>query len=111
MNSFKLGIFAEYIVLFRYRIFFYQILQLRYKTYVGEIDLIVSRGKTLVFVEVKARKNGMHEGIVLDEQIKRIKRAAELFLSKNPQYAQYDIRFDFALIEPYKFPMIIKNAW
>jgi putative endonuclease len=111
MNSFRLGIFAEYIVLFLYKICFYRILHRRYKTYVGEIDLVVVRGKTLVFIEVKARKMGMYENIVSDEQIRRIKRAAELFLSKNLQYNQYDVRFDFALVLPYRFPIIIKNAW
>lgn len=111
MNSFKLGIFAEYIVLFLYKICFYRILHRRYKTYVGEVDLIVARGKNLVFIEVKARKNGLYDGIVSSDQIDRIRNAAELFLSKNSEYSKYNIRFDFALVRPYRFPIIIKNAW
>lgn len=111
MNSFKLGIFAEYIVLFLYKICFYRILHRRYKTYVGEIDLIVARGKNLVFIEVKARKYGLYDGIVSSDQIDRIRNAAELFLSKNPEYSKYNIRFDFVLVRPYRFPIIIKNAW
>lgn len=50
MNSFKLGIIAEYIVLLLYKVRFYSILQHRMKTYVGEIDLIVVRNKQLVFI-------------------------------------------------------------
>ena len=69
MNSFGLGNFAEYIILFLYKICFYQILHRRYKTYVGEVDLIVARGITLVFVEVKARKYGLHDVIVSSDQI------------------------------------------
>jgi putative endonuclease len=111
MNSFKLGIIAEYIVLVLYLVRFYRILFRRYKTGLGEIDLIVVKGKTLVFIEVKARKCGLHEGIVSNQQIRRIKNTAELFLSKNSKYQKYNIRFDFALITPYKLPVIIQNCW
>lgn len=111
MNSFKLGIFAEYIVLFLYKICFYQILHRRYKTYVGEIDLIAKRGKSLIFIEVKARKQGLQDGIITKDQINRIRRTTELFLSKHPEYYEYNIRFDFAVVKPYRLPIIIKNAW
>lgn len=111
MNSFKLGILAEYIILFLYKICFYRILHRRYKTYVGEVDLIVVKGKTLVFIEVKARKYDLYDGIVSSQQINRIRSAAELFLSRNPEYSKYNIRFDFALVKPFRFPIIIKNAW
>lgn len=36
----------------------YAVLARRYKTPVGEIDLVARRGRTLAFVEVKARKEG-----------------------------------------------------
>jgi len=111
MNSFKLGIIAEYAVLLLYKICFYKILHHRYKSYVGEIDLIVARGKNLVFVEVKARKFGLYDGVVSNNQIDRIKNTAEFFLSRNPEYNKHNVRFDFALVRPYKFPIIIKNAW
>ncbi len=73
MNSFKLGIFAEYIVLFLYKICFYQILHRRYKTYVGEIDLIAKRGKSLIFIEVKATKQDLQDRIITKDQINRIR--------------------------------------
>lgn len=111
MKKYRLGILAEYIVLILYKIRFYSILHLRMKTYVGEIDLIARRGEQLVFIEVKARKNGIHEGIVSQEQQMRIKRAAELFLSQNIQYKNYNIRFDLVVISPHHWPLIIKNAW
>ena len=111
MNSFKLGIIAEYIILLLYKLRFYKILHRRYKTYVGEVDLIATRGKSLIFIEVKARKQGMHNGIISEEQINRIRTTAELFLSKNPKYNKYNVRFDFAVVKPYRFPIIIKNAW
>ena len=111
MNSFKRGILAEYLVWIFYKLQFYTILKHRMKTYVGEIDLIVLRSKTVVFIEVKARKYGICEGVVSNAQIQRIKRAASLFLTKNPAYAGYNIRFDLVVITPYKWPVVIQNAW
>jgi putative endonuclease len=111
MKSFKLGIFAEYITSILYILRLYSILHRRMKTYVGEIDLVVIRGKQLVFVEVKARKNGIYEGIVSKTQQTRIRRAAEWFLAKNPSYHNYDVRFDLVVVAPWRWPLIIKNAW
>ncbi|PCJ29046.1 MAG: hypothetical protein COA94_02740 [Rickettsiales bacterium] len=111
MKSFRLGIFAEYIAMLLYAVRFYGILHHRMKTYVGEVDLVIARGRQLVFVEVKARKNGICEGIVSSSQQNRITKAAELFISRNSRFAGYDVRFDLVVIEPYKWPVIIQNAW
>ena len=86
-------------------------LKQRYKTKLGEIDLIMLRSNEIVFVEVKARKYGMHENIISYVQQQRIKRAASLFMVQNSRYHGYNIRFDLSLVEPYSFPKIIKNAW
>ena len=111
MVRYKLGIFAEYLVLIYYLFGMHKILHHRYKTKVGEIDLIILKRKQLIFVEVKARKNGIHENIVSYNQQQRISRTAELFIAKNNKYANYDLRFDLAVVKPFKLPQIIKNAW
>jgi len=111
MKNFILGLFAEYLILILYNLKLYKILHHRKKSYVGEVDLIAVRGKQLVFIEVKARKNGISENIVSNFQQNRIRRSAELFLSKNSQFSDYDVRFDLAVISPYKMPLIIQNAW
>jgi putative endonuclease len=36
----------------------YEILDRRYRTRVGEIDIVAREGETLVFIEVKARRSG-----------------------------------------------------
>jgi len=111
MRKYRLGIFAEYLVLLLYKMCFYNILHHRMKTCVGEVDLVASRFKELVFIEVKARKSGIHEGIVSLSQQERIKKAATLFLSQNTKYENYNIRFDLVVLRPYRLPLIIKNAW
>ena len=77
----------------------------------GEIDLICIRGKTLVFVEVKARSSNIDDILCTPNQQKRIRNAAVIFLQKNSVYQNYDIRFDLVLIRPYRLPYIIENAW
>ena len=67
----------------------------------GEIDLIVKRGKTLVFVEVKKRLNEerARSAIHPKNQV-RIQRAAEVFLARNPKYKNFNIRYDAVFISP-----------
>lgn len=110
-NSYYFGLFAEYIIILLYRLKLYTILHHRKKTYVGEIDIIALKKDCLVFIEVKARKGGLSEDIVSQKQQLRLRNAALLFLGKNPKYSGYNIRFDLAVISPYKLPLIIRNAW
>lgn len=77
----------------------YRVVAWRYKTPVGEVDLTVRRGGTIVFVEVKAR--GRVEdaaAAVTSRQQKRIVRAAEHWLSHNEKLAHLDLRFDVILV-------------
>lgn len=81
-------------------------------TSAGEIDIIASKGKFLVFIEVKKRQSLEKAAYAISaKQKKRIFRGAEAFLGKNPAYRSCDIRFDAVLI---KFPFFIahiQNAW
>ena len=90
----------------------YRVLAERFKTSLGEIDLVVKRGNRLVFVEVKMRQNidDAAESISLKNQ-SRVTRAAELYLQKFPEYNECEMRFDAIVIEPYSWPRHIENAW
>lgn len=111
-TSYKIGLIAENIAILLLTIKLYRVLHKRHKTRVGEIDIIAVRGRTLVFIEVKNRKNteNLFESITKTQQ-GRIIQAAELFLSKNPQYINYKKRFDAIFITPNLLPIHIKNAW
>ena len=78
----------------------------------GEIDLIMKRGKTVVFIEGKKRQNyaTAAEAITQKNQ-RRTSRAAEAFLKRHPKYADYRIRFDAVLFCPKHWPVHIKDAW
>ncbi len=111
MKKITLGLIAEYVAIIIYKIKLYQILYHRKRYYVGEIDIIALRGKQLVFIEVKARRSDVDDRILSTHQQMRIKRSASIFLSTNPKYQNYHVRFDLIIIKPYSIPIIIENAW
>jgi len=77
----------------------HRILARRYKSPVGEIDLIAQRYRTVLFVEVKARASISDAAqSVLPHQRARIVRAAEHWMAHNPQPDGTDYRFDVILI-------------
>ena len=90
----------------------YRILVRRFRTPVGEIDIIARRFNTIAFVEVKARAtlDGAAESIT-DRGKGRIVAAAEFSLSKSPDFGAYDFRFDAMLVAPGKIPKHIMNAF
>lgn len=81
-------------------------------THAGEVDLIVKKGRLLVFVEVKERQDLEKAAYAISERQKqRIIRGAEAFLKKHPKYDDYDIRFDAILVQfPYHVKHVL-NAW
>jgi putative endonuclease len=90
----------------------YRIASRRWKTPVGEIDIVARRRRTLVFVEVKARGTADEAAEALTERGKRrIIAAAELWLAHHPGDADCDMRFDVILIAPGKMPRHIANAF
>lgn len=79
----------------------YRILERRYRSSYGEIDLIVCRGRTLVFVEVKQRQSasaGLEPVTARSEE--RIVRTGEVFLSRHPDFVKRDfvLRYDLIVV-------------
>ena len=70
----------------------------------GELDLVCLDNKTLVFVEVKFRKNSLFgsalEMVSVSKQ-KKLVRTAELFLLQNRKYRAHPCRFDVFAITGY----------
>ena len=62
-----------------------------------ELDLIVRRGRTVVFCEVKG-KSGTGFGdpleMVTAEKVRRVRRAALAWFAANPEHGDCAIRFD-----------------
>lgn len=90
----------------------YRLLALRHKTKLGEIDLIVTKGRQIIFCEVKARKEliGGLEA-VSPKSRQRIQNAATQFVQRNPRYQNHDWRFDVMVVRPWRLPYHLKDAW
>lgn len=90
----------------------YRILENRLKTPLGEIDLVVRRGGTLAFVEVKARTGRTEEEAAHGAVNKaRILRAARWYVSRHPEFAGLTIRFDLIFLAGFSWPHHIPNAF
>ncbi len=64
-----------------------------------ELDLVLQRGRLIVFCEVKA-KRGADRGdpleMVTPEKVRRLRQAAEAWLAANPDALDHEVRFDVA---------------
>lgn len=111
-QNYKKGKSAEYISAAYLMLQGYRILARRYKTPVGEIDLIAIRRNKLVFVEVKARSTTEQAlwSVSLEQQ-QRIIKAAEFWLQKHSSYYDKDIQFDVIALAFWQFPKHIKQAF
>lgn len=88
----------------------YEILEKRFKTPVGEIDILARKGKTLVGIEVKTRKTLENASLALTTfQKRRIERTLLFYLSG--KRSALDLRFDVVLISSWRWPCHIKGAW
>ncbi|MDR3079168.1 MAG: YraN family protein [Rickettsiales bacterium] len=98
MGSHSYGRFAEFFVALVLRLLGYTILVTRYRTRLGEIDIIAKRNGSLVAFEVKARKTGeLTTELVSRRQLSRIENAMNLFLAHNESYVDYNVSFGIIL--------------
>jgi putative endonuclease len=106
------GRWAEALAAWSLRLRGYRVVARRYRTPLGEIDLIVRRGRLLAFVEVKARPDlDLALGALGARQRERTRRAAELFLLRHPGHADCILRFDLVAVRPWRLPRHLADAW
>lgn len=111
-TGYQKGLWAEWRAAAYFRLRGYRILVRRYKSKLGEIDLIVEKSGLLVFVEVKLRRtlDDAAEAIHFRNQ-SRVRAAAELYLQANPQYTGHDMRFDALIMTPGRQLSHLEAAW
>lgn len=106
------GRWAESLAAWSLRLRGYRIVARRFRTPLGEIDLVAQRGALLAFVEVKARTDLEQALVALSaRQRQRTARAAELFLLRHPNYAGHTLRFDLIAVRPWRMPRHLVDAW
>lgn len=111
-TSYQDGLRAEKLAALLMRLKGYKIEKTRFKTPVGEVDLIARRGNTLVFIEVKLRQTKDAAAYAISESSKqRISKAASYYLMRHPEMQHLNCRFDAILIVPPFFIKHLDNVW
>lgn len=115
-TNYKAGHFAETIALWFLRLKGYRFVAKNFitgqGTNAGEVDLIMKRHKTLVFIEVKKRKT-LQKALyaISSKQQMRLTKGALSFLKSHPEYRNFQLRFDAVICVANRLPKHIKNAW
>lgn len=110
---YRAGLRSEWIASVALRVRGYRILDKRWKSSAGEIDLIAVRRNRLAFIEVKHRADVTDEeahASVGPAQRQRIRRAAEIWVARNKPYRSHQVGFDLVLVAPRRWPRIIENG-
>ena len=102
-RSHRRGLAAEARCAWYLRLHGYRIVAMRYRTPVGEIDIVARRGVVLAFVEVKARADLQGAAYAITQQGQaRMRRACAYFLTIRPEFAQHNLRLDAMFVTPMK---------
>jgi putative endonuclease len=89
----------------------WRILGRRVRTPVGEVDLVARRGRTLAFVEVKARADDGQAALALDDfRLRRVACAAEALAARYARPGD-TIRIDAMFVVPGRLPRHLANVW
>lgn len=107
----KRGRGAERLAAWYLRLRGWRILAQRARVPGGEVDIVARRGRTLAFVEVKARASDDAAAIALDQyRLRRVAVAAERLAPRFMQ-AGDDIRIDALFIVPGRWPRHLPDVW
>jgi putative endonuclease len=107
----KRGRGAETLACWYLRLHGWSVLERRARVPGGEVDIVARRGRTLAFVEVKARSSEDAAAFALDEwRLRRVVTAAERLA---PRYMRDgdDVRIDALFIVPGRWPRHLVNVW
>ena len=110
-HHFRKGIWAEHIAAWFLRFKGYRLLKQRWRTPVGEIDLLMKKGNTLVVIEVKYRPT-------YEQAVESIHRSQQRRLLKAGQVAlqrygtpKTTLRFDAFVIYKKGWPQHLVDCW
>ena len=102
----KQGRRAEDIAAVYLRLKGYQILEKRYRTPLGEIDLIAEKSGVIALIEVKYRKSLEDaQWAITPRQVERILQAGELYIARNSAYMNHDRRLDAVYVGASRLPV------
>ena len=107
----KRGRTAETIGCWYLRLHGWRILARRARVRGGEVDIVARRGRTVAFVEVKARATDDAAGLALDQYRLRLVAAAAEIPAQRYARPSDDIRIDALFVVPRRWPRHLPNIW
>lgn len=112
MSNHRTGLWAEFYALVYLLLRGYWPLRRRWRTPVGEIDILCRTYRHLIIVEVKRRQDGMGaDAPVSAAQQARLNRAMAYAQQIRAQWQKLQPRFDVIVIAPNRWPQHIRNAF
>lgn len=110
--AYGLGHRGEWLAAWALRLKGFRIVARRYRTPVGEIDLIARRGDLVAIVEVKARPT-IDEAMdaVTPYALRRIEASADLWLVRQPDHDRLSLRFDLVAVLPRRWPVHVPGIY
>ena len=89
----------------------WRIVGTRVKTPRGEVDIIARRGKSIAFVEVKARTQASDLATAIDAtRLRRVAAAAEILLPKYGKECE-NMQIDGIVVAPWRWSNHLPNVW
>ena len=112
LKALRRGSLAEYRAALSLIVKGYRIVAFRYRTKLGEIDIIARKGNLIACVEVKARRS-LEDSVfaVSDFAQRRIRAASDVWLSKQRDSARLSIRYDIISVTPWRWPIHLPTAF
>ncbi|WP_275787867.1 YraN family protein [Pararhizobium gei] len=112
LKALRRGALAEYRAAAALLLMGYRIVGFRYRTKLGEIDIIARKGDLIACVEVKARAT-LDQSVfaVSDLTQQRIRAASDLWLARQPDFARLSVRYDIIAVLPWRWPRHLKDAF
>lgn len=103
---------AEWLAILWLSVKGYRLLDRRFGGKGGEIDLVMRRGRTIAFVEVKARSR-IEDAMaaVTAEKRRLVERRVRQWLARNPWAVGHDLRADAVFLAPWRAPRHVPAAF
>ena len=112
LKAYRRGYRAEWLAALSMMLKGFRIAARRFKTPVGEVDLIARKNNLIVFIEVKARADTQAalDSVSRSSQ-RRIEATGEWWISKQKDGAQLNWRFDIITVAPWRWPVHFEDVW
>lgn len=111
-KAFRRGHAAEYVAALYLLAKGYRVCDIRFRTKLGEIDIIARKKDLVVCVEVKARASEESAVFaVTGTAQRRIRAASDIWLARQRDAHRLSIRYDIIAILPWRIPRHFQNAF